>query len=414
MTSETFALKNIVEKFKNALPSEFDLNPEDKWKTSNGYVAFDLAIYANNRLYAIVELKTKVYEGVKKRFQSCVKKAGCRFGILTNGELFYLYDSFKEEWHESDFDNVIKHLVFSQTNLKTLQVVDNAIKRLLEERGLGSYADRIEQSTSSRYRWMFNDDAEREFFMEILNKRKTIKEFCRYTSLDSLISMINNMSYQMCGIAGMNDKSETDYFDKKCGNQDFSPVSVRNYNNVYLSSGTSRNDDLTMWRLYGNDGQGVCLVFDVNTSSNFYIANVDYAKDDKSHIQVEFIKEIIEKGLKFNNLNVWKHFFKPNEYSIENEIRLIFEDNNTSLLTNDDKKIWIKTNNSSIIIPVIRFDVLNDSFPLILKTVMLGPRVSEPETNKAQLELLLNQIDKKGMWCKPSIKVECSSIKHYR
>ena len=155
-------------------------------------------------------------------------------------------------------------------------------------------------------------------------------------------------------------------------------------------------------------------MFDVNTSSNFYIANVDYAKDDKSHIQVEFIKEIIEKGLKFNNLNVWKHFFKPNEYSIEQEIRLIFEDNNTSLLTNDDKKIWIKTNNSSIIIPAIRFDVLNDSFPLILKTVILGPRVSEPETNKAQLELMLNQIDKKGMWRKPSIKVECSSIKHYR
>lgn len=414
MPSETLALKNIVEKFKNTLPGEFDLNPEDKWKTSNGYVAFDLAIYANNRLYAIVELKTKVYEGVKERFQSCVKKTGCRFGILTNGELFYLYDSFKEEWYEPDFDKVIKLLTSSQTNLKTLQVVDNDIKRLLEERGLGSYADRIEQSTSSRYRWMFNDDVEREFFKEILNKRKTIKEFCRYTSLDSLISMINNMSYQMCGIAGMNDKSETDYFDKKYGNQDFSPVSVRNYNNVYLSSGTSRNDDLTMWRLYGNDGQGVCLVFDVNTSSNFYIANVDYAKDDKSHIQVEFIKEIIEKGLKFNNLNVWKHFFKPNEYSIEQEIRLIFEDNNTSLLTNDDKKIWIKTNNSSIIIPAIRFDVLNDSFPLILKTVILGPRVSEPETNKAQLELMLNQIDKKGMWRKPSIKVECSSIKHYR
>ena len=414
MTSETLALKNIDEKFKNALPSEFDLNPEDKWKTSNGYVAFDLAIYANNRLYAIVELKTKIYEVVKEKIQSCVKIVGCRFGILTNGELFYLYDSFKEEWHESDFDNVIKHLVFSQTNLKPLQVVDNAIKRLLEERGLGSYADRIEQSTSSRYRWMFNDDVEREFFKEILNKRKPIKEFCRYTSLDTLISMINNMSYQMCGIAGMNDKSETDYFDKKYGKRDLSSVSVRNYNNVYLSSGTSLKDDLTMWRLYGDDGQGVCLVFDVNLSSNFYMANVDYAEDSKSHNRVKFIKEIIEKGLNFNNLNAWKHFFKPKEYDIEKEIRLIFEDKDISLLTKDDKKIWIKTNNSSIIIPAIRFYVLNDSFPLILKTVILGPKVIEPETNKAQLELMLNQVDKKGMWRKRPIKVECSSINHYR
>ena len=414
MTSETLAMKNIIEKFKNTLPSEFDLSAEDKWIISKSYVAFDLAIYTNNRLYAIVELKTKIYEGVKERFQSDVKNVGCRFGILTNSELFYLYDSFKEEWHEPDFDNVIKHLTSSLTNLETLQVLDNDIKLLLEKRGLGSYADRIEQSTSSRYKWVFKDDAERDFFKDILNKSKPIEEFCRYTSLDSLISMINSMSYQMCGIAGMNDKSETDYFDKKYGKKNSSSVSVRNYNNVYLSSGTSRNDNLTMWRLYGNDGQGVCLVFDVNPSSDFYIANVDYAKDAISHNQVKFIKELIEKGLNFNNLNVWKHFFKPKEYDIEQEIRLIFEDNKTSLLTNNDRKIWIKTNNSSIIIPAIRFDVRNDSFPLILKTVILGPKLIEPETNKAQLELMLKQIDKKGMWRKPSIKVECSSINHYR
>ena len=412
MTSETLASENIVTKFKQALPGEFVLNPEDKWITSKGYVAFDLAIYANNRLHAIVELKTKVYEGVKERFQSCVKKARCRFGILTNGELFYLYDSFKEEWHESDFDNVIKHLTSSLTNLENLQVLDKDIITLLEKNGLVAYADKLEQSISYGYKWMFKDDAEQAFFMEILNKRKPIEEFCRYTSLDSLMSMINSMSYQMCGIAGMNDKSETDYFDKKCGKQDLPSVSVRNYNNVYLSSGTSLKDDLTMWRLYGDDGQGVCLVFDVNPSSNFYMANVDYAEDVKSHKQVEFIKAIIEKGLSFNNLNAWKHFFKPSEYNIEQEIRLIFDDNNIS--TNGDKKIWIKTNNSSIIIPAIRFDVLNDSFPLILKTVILGPRVSEHETNKAQLELMLNQIDKKGLWRKSSIKVECSSINHYR
>lgn len=408
-TSETTIIEKVAEKFKSDLPEGFSLKPEDKWIISKGYVSFDLALYYNKRLYAIVDLKINLSSDVIiERFKNSVRSVECRFGILTDGKKCYLYDVNTEEVSELDFEAIIKRLISSVTEYDGSQVLGNDMKNLLKDNNLDLFFDKIVRDVSFKDKWVFVSlDVEQEFFGEIFNKGKSITEFCRYTSLDSLMKMLSDGTYQMCGIVGMNDKSEIDYFDKQILGEDHS-IPERVGNDVYISSGSSLKDDLTMWRLYGDNGMGVCLVFEMNPLTNFYIAKVSYAEDKCSHKLAEFIKEIKSKGMKFNNLNIWKHFFKPHDYSVEEEIRLMFYEN-SEFSSTDDKKVWIKANGSSIVIPAMRFKFPSDNFPLTLKTIILGPKINEPDINKVQIEAMIKDIHNMH-----SVKVEYSSIKHYR
>ena len=415
-TLETKILNNIIEKFESVHPKRFSFKLDDRWRTSIGYELFDLAIYYNNSLYAIVEVKINLSSisdsDIKEQLRKCLIRVECRFCILTNGQEYYLYDSNNDKWEKSDIDRIIDKLTSSITEEAesgTSQVIGEDAGDLLANNGFRQFVDKIEQYLYNNNKYVFNNSViEQEFFLRILNGNKPITEFCRYTSLDSLIRMLNDETYQMCGIVGMNDKSEIDYFDRQILGQEH-PMPERVCNDVYISSGTSLKDKLTMWRLYGDDGKGVCLIFEVKPSTDFYIANVSYAEDGNSHKWAEFIKEIINKGVKFNNLNAWKHFFKPHDYSVEKEIRLMFYEHSDSSSTDDkdkkkNKKEWIKANGSSIVIPVKRFDMSKEEFPLTLKTIILGPKINEPDLNKVQIESMV----------KKDVTVERSSIENYR
>lgn len=235
------------------------------------------------------------------------------------------------------------------------------------------------------------------------------KAVYRYTSLDTLFVMLNKGTYRLNGIVGMNDKSEIDYFDKECP-IDNSGSSVRQLNETYLSSCSSLKDDLTMWRLYGDDAKGVCLEFEMTPQekryNNFILAPVNYAKRRGEHTALKMIKALSEANVRFAELSKWKHFFKPYDYSVEKEIRLMFLDNGRydNGVTNRD---WVKTWSHSIINPIVDFKLNASGFPLQLRKVIIGPKMPELDINKSQLEDLISA---KGYY----IKVENSEIDNYR
>ena len=248
-------------------------------------------------------------------------------------------------------------------------------------------------------------------FFRILNNPNINhkKRIYRYTSFETLFAMLNKGTYRMSGIVGMNDKSETDYFDKKSALNTIGS-SVRDLNDSYLSSCTSLKDYLTMWRLYGNDGKGVCLEFKIlherKRLNNFILAPINYAETRKKHKVVESLKKLSDANMRFSELYKWKHFFKPYDYNVEEEIRLIFFDN--SRFDNGViKRDWIQTLTHSIINPIIDFKLNSSGFPLQLTQIILGPKMQESKIQKSQLEDLISE---KGY----SIKVSMSSIKNYR
>ena len=210
----------------------------------------------------------------------------------------------------------------------------------------------------------------------------------------------------MNGIVGMNDTSEIDYFDDYCFTSKNKP-SYQRLNNLFLSSCSLLNDDLTMWRLYGDDAKGVCLVFEIrpDMQKEFMLQMVSYANEKKKNDKLDLIKELIKKKVVFNDIDKWKHFFKAKDYSIEKEIRLLFaDDSKTDVVKNRD---WLKTSDHSIINPYVEFELSNPGFPLELKEIVLGKKCPEQATNIYQLKELIRQKNYK-------IDVKPSSIKNYR
>jgi len=115
-------------------------------------------------------------------------------------------------------------------------------------------------------------------------------------------------------------------------------------------------------------------------------------------------------------LGYWKHFFKAHDYAIEEEVRLLIIDNDTLDKLKTD---WVMTYTHSIFNPVIDFRLNSKLFPIQLRTILLGPKCPEQETNFVQIEEMIRR-KKKEIKAKSydsnlsNLKVELSAIKHYR
>ncbi len=115
------------------------------------------------------------------------------------------------------------------------------------------------------------------------------------------------------------------------------------------------------------------------------------------------VKRALIIDVKFVLLYVWRHFFKPNAYEYEKEIRLLYIHQSASPI----QKKWIVAEPYSIVNPMVIFDVADPSFPLDIEEVMLGPQRQERSLNVFQLEQMLLE---KGR----NIEVTTSEHKVYR
>ena len=156
-------------------------------------------------------------------------------------------------------------------------------------------------------------------------------------------------------------------------------------------------------------------------NNHVLLQKVSYANEFGIHPKLEFLKWVknyIEDftGLpfEFRKLHYWKHFFKPYEYSIEQEVRLLIIDNGEQEFV---KKEWLLTNSHKILNPVVDFKLNHPNFPIVLENIILGPKCPEAETNKVQFEELIRRRKEKlkyGRTYAPDIEVNLSKIKNYR
>lgn len=233
------------------------------------------------------------------------------------------------------------------------------------------------------------------------NIRKTYN-FCRYTSITSLKRILLEQHESMCGLAGMNDKSEGFFLDKCLTGNSFNLSTkpqyvVDQYNEIFILSlcDVAKSDDLTMWRLYGSDCKGVCLHYDVNLeeirkSQEFFLMPVCYGDADNPLVTLFKILNRLPYilGCKFGLTHkyIWRYFVKPKDFEVEEEYRLLYLPNDKSKSTLK----WIYNDGYGIFHPLREFDSpltkKSSQFPLQLKKVILGPKCSEAPINKVQLK----------------------------
>ena len=274
---------------------------------------------------------------------------------------------------------------------------------------------------------------EDKLFEILVGSQFSGERLCRYTSLYSLYRTINEQSQSMCSIVCMNDKTETDYVTNWVGNNNSSLFTAKEANGCYILSccDQSQSDDLTFWRLYGDDGNGVCINYKVNRDilQPFIIAPVCYANENGEHPELDFIKDLLNTQIHHSRLilhrfQVWKHFFKPYEYSIEKEIRLLFhcdcQSNETDEFRNTFqppfKRKWIFNDTYKILAPIVTFCIKNsdNKFPLEIESIILGPKTSERLVNKGQIGIMIDNKDVKHCAANISLLTSESKIEHYR
>ena len=407
---------------------------------------YDLVIFYHGDAICGVEYKYKVggslfYDRFQDLYIDRLKKVGLKYGIAYFGEnhglLLWTKGSYKFE--PFSFDNMVIAIKGNQNCGARFSPTDVAAEfsgfmsdELVKELN-GNQITRIQSlftNESLNYdeknasMWL-NEDAEDDFFKILLQKSDSeddSKHVCRYTSLNSLFLAMKGGNHVMCSITCMNDKGETSYADKYVGYGAFSnsSKSIKENNDCFILSCCNKDmvDNLTMWRLYGNNGKGVCMEYDVDLSKidnkEFFFAPVSYGKERNEHPALEFIKKIRQwkkRGWCFElkRWYIWKHFFKSYLFKEEQEVRLLF------IWTEKckDEVEWIMDSTNSIASRICLFPISGGRLPITLTGAIIGPKCPDQGTHVDQFNYMNGQTKTmKDSWLNPAVRP--SKIEDYR
>lgn len=245
--------------------------------------------------------------------------------------------------------------------------------------------------------------------------------FYHYTSLENVFAILNSQKLQISSIAGMNDKSETDFVDKLLGRTFKNPLAsnrIEMFNRRFILCFSGIRDHFNQWRLYGNDCKGACLCFKFKqpVKEDFYIVlgKVVYGNFIPKLV-TDLYREVSNSKTKFEfrRLFLWKNFMKHEDYSYENEIRLLLFNSTIGGKKYPNKKKDFKINYFKILVPYVTFDLFDKNIPIDLTEIQLGPKCPELKLNEAQFRYYLNYFSQRRI-IPHHVDVSSSTKDHYR
>ena len=263
-------------------------------------------------------------------------------------------------------------------------------ERRLRPPKIENLSSRIKISKQHKSVWI---DDETELILTLLRLPKS-RTYYHYTSIGSLMGIINSKTLLVTSAVGLNDSTEMRTRPTIFG--DYEPIHqfrkerINNISNRFVFSFSQNKDDLNQWRLYGDDARGVCLCFRCEPKAcnkNEYFGTVEYGKsliESFKSLQKE-IKEKFDYELGYSQSAVWGYFFKGQEWQDEKEIRFLKV--NKRGLGIVDLNHW-NVNRYGIIAPKISISLEKLPFKL---TIILGPKLFHKELNKTLLRLMLRR-----------------------
>ena len=388
------------------------IKSEVKWGSTSRGMRFDLVVEKNNTIIAIFEIKHNE-RGVKMAKDIMLNY------VMNNtpAEFFIIYNIKKCEYLIYDKRSE------SSTTIN-LEDIACKIKDIFQEKyNKNENTDSNNIKTNLRFYANTEKILDPEFCREELGKLLSGEKICRYSSLESIFSMLKFKTLRMNGLPGMNDKTEG-LFAWNLLNRIESMQNEegrkrkREINNAFIVSFSKEEekDKLDMWRLYGDDAKGVCCIYSVlkdKIKDRFFLHDVKYinnndeiAEIDDPHL--ERLRKYIENQNKLTYLDLSPSifFYKPKDFENEKEVRLLVDNKKTTAYNNSQyKREWVLTNANKIPNPYI--DISLDEIPLKLEKIILGPNMNDIDTIQVQLEAMLEQQNIKA-------SVEPSQIDVYR
>lgn len=425
---------------------EVELNKEVSALMGAIKETFELVIFFHGDAICGVRYKYKIvgllfFDRFQNLYIDKLKSVGLKYGIEYYGDAdrLYFWSKGTYKFESFSFDDMVIAIKGNQScgarftpselcgkfsSFMSEDLTEELdCKQIQEIQSLFSGSNLLYDEKSASM-WL-KSEAEDDFFKILLNQKKRegeLKNICRYTSLNSLFLTMRDGNQVMCSITCMNDKGETSYADKYIGYGAFanSASTIKENNDCFILSCCNQEmeDNLTMWRLYGNDGKGVCLEYDVDFTKidekEFFIAPVSYGKGIDDHPSLDFIRGIHhwrQNGwnFEFKRWYIWKHFFKSHLFKEEKEVRLLYVWTEKS----KDKVEWIMDSTNSIVSRICKFPIKEGKLPLSLKKAIIGPKCPEQGSNVEQFNYM-NRLQR-TMGTSPFLPlVRASKIEDYR
>lgn len=238
----------------------------------------------------------------------------------------------------------------------------------------------------------------------------------KYTTTNTLFEIMRSGKIRLNSIISMNDKTETSFLSGLVKNHneplETAEVETIRANSTHIISFSTKTDNLDMWRWYGDDGKGVCLVFERFVEKDEELMSVSYVNSQlqQSIDKVgKFLGDLKKESIdfRFHLLEDYRHYIKPKEYKPEDECRMI--------VRYGRHDGWFIHSENGIMTPYIEARLVNmvnceteGVFPYRLKRVILGPKFSECAINKTQICMMCME---RGWF---DVEVVESEIKSYR
>lgn len=221
----------------------------------------------------------------------------------------------------------------------------------------------------------------------------------RYSTLDAIFSTIKHFTYRLNGIQGMNDQKEGLFLFEELfkNNQNFND----RINDIFISSCSTKSDNLTMWRLYGDNSKGAAITLELTDDYKkkpFYIKKLYYKNFDRIKSKIQLLNaQINELGydLESRMFSLFPFFIKSNHYDVEAEVRILYDkslngDNTTT------KCEWGISEPYKIIRPYVDIKIFkehnqeyNEISPFRIKEIILGPNCPFSQRNIEQIKYYL-------------------------
>ena len=169
-----------------------------------------------------------------------------------------------------------------------------------------------------------------------LDSKETI---IHYTSIDTMVNIINTKNIRMYNCANLNDSFEMQFALKEQSFQ-ISKEDLQSFkDHTFLLSGCKYNmaekdDDFNMWRFYGNNGKGVGMVFEIENVADdwdgVFMNDVYYGNKNEQFKDflgfLDFHNDFQKENQLFENIPyiipAYAFLFKDDIWSVEKETRL--------------------------------------------------------------------------------------------
>ena len=216
------------------------------------------------------------------------------------------------------------------------------------------------------------------------------KSFVHFTSFQALSIILKEMSVRLYNLHKLNDPREFTFASRLFQlNQDFiddakDNLFIMSFCDLEILNPRRATDEFNMWRLYGNQGKGVSIVFSLKNEPkewlDFHLSKVHYGSEKRDNF-----RKLLNVLSSLNNssptidtdFGKLYAFHKSKLFSPESEVRLLF-DRRKKRVGMGGKTV---TNNEKQIFPIIKDDLLkliesNDKIKY-LQIPIYSPKVSQ-------------------------------------